>query len=642
MTSSHRPATRGRRSAIALAAVGAVVLTTYLAPIAAAVTTVDPNGTVTVTADASTAAKPAETTPAPVAADGAAVAASPTKPAATAATSPKPSACSTATPAAPWRLVATRDAEDPTSAKVEWAGVACATRYNVSVFVDGKDSVDVVPATDTTYALSSLNPTKTYRIQVSSRNDAGVGTSSSIFYLRPATPGSVSAMKVSYSDVKGAVLSWKAPVERVPSYYLLAVTKVADQKLITEAKIAGDLTDYPLTDVDARGMFVITLQPVNKAGDGPKSRLVIGDENPNPVKSVAAIRDPGNSKQVIVSWLPSDNTLKGTVIGYEVAYGNARADERVVVKDTDSEVTVPGDKSVVVIVRVLTDRGKSRWSQAVRVPMTDAVKTNTTDQRIDLVDQDGVISVAATQAVAANNRLVVKVVPTANNGGFTETQYSQNGAQVMTFRKVPEGSYLVTVENESREMARRYINVGNVGKMAAADWKLYFGKATIEGDKVDMWNGSETRIFSTRQFATQDMVLASKAQLRSGWGYGIWFRTSGMETNQVTGLSFQYDPKYGNQFIVRQWNKGVECGNPIAKTPFPGGMAINGQHDIVVAAQGNTLYATIDGVRLFDVPDLSTAIEKNSCKYPAPTGTAVGLRTWGAGTAAVFTNTTVR
>ena len=61
---------------------------------------------------------------------------------------------------------------------------------------------------------------------------------------------------------------------------------------------------------------------------------------------------------------------------------------------------MPGDKAVVVIVRVLTDRGKSRWSPAVRVPMTDSVKTTTTDQRIDLVDQDGVISVAATQAVA--------------------------------------------------------------------------------------------------------------------------------------------------------------------------------------------------------------------------------------------------
>ncbi len=648
MTSQHRPANRGSRSLVALAAVGAVVLATYLAPVAAAVTTTDPNGTVTVTADpgtsttttttpaAETTTTPTTTTPTTTTGDS--TTPSPT----TTTTTTKPSACTTATPAAPWRLVAARAADDPTTATVEWAAVACATRYNVSVFVDGKDSVDVVPAPKTTYGLSSLDPTKTYRIQVSSRNDAGVGGSSSIFYLRPATPGSVSALKVTYTDVKGAVLSWKAPVDRTPIRYVLTVKRVADQKLVTDTVIAGDLTEYTLADLDARGIFVITLQPINTSGDGPKSRLVIGDENPNPVKSIGAIRDPGNPKQVIVSWLPSDNTLRGSVLGYEIGFGHARADERVVVKDTDSEVTVPGDKSVVVIVRVLTDRGKSRWSKSVRVPMTDAVKTKTTDQRIDLVDQDGVISIAATQAVASNNRLVVRVTPTANNGGFTETQYSQNGAQVMTFRKVPEGSYVVTVENESREMARRYINVGNVGKMSSADWKLYLGKATIEGDKVDMYNGSETRIFSTRQFATQDMVLASKAQLRSGSGYGVWFRTSGMETNQVTGLSFQYDPKWGNQFIVRQWNKGVECGNPIAKTPFPSGMAINGQHDIVVAAQGNGLYATIDGVRLFDLPDLATAIANNSCKYPAPTGTAVGLRTWAAGTSAVFTNTTVR
>jgi hypothetical protein len=639
MTAPLRSAARGRRSLVALAAAGAVIATTYLAPVATAVTTTDSDGTVTVTADPGTPTTPVETTTAP-ATSGDPTATTGTTTGTT--TTTKPSACTTATPAAPWRLVASRDLADPTAATVEWAGVACATRYNVSVFVDGRDSVDVVPAPATTYALSSLDPAKTYRIQVSSRNDAGQGASSSIYYLRPATPGGVSSMKVTYSDVKGAVLSWKAPIDRAPVKYLLKVKRVADQKLVTDEEIPGDVTQYALADLDARGMFVIVLQPVNKAGDGPKSRLVIGDENPNPVKSVGAIRDPGNSKQVIVSWLPSDNTLKGTVIGYEVGFGHARADERIVVKDTDSEVTVPGDKSVVVIVRVLTDRGKSRWSKSVRVPMTDAVKTKTTDQRIDLVDQDGVISVAATQAVASNNRLVVKVLPTANNGGFTETQYSQNGAQVMTFRKVPEGSYVVTVENESREMARRYINVGNVGKMYAPDWKLYFGKATIEGDKVDMWNGSETRIFSTRAFPSQDMVLASKAQLRSGMGYGVWFRTSGMETNQVTGLSFQYDPKYGNQFIVRQWNKGTECSNPIAKTPFPSGMTINGQHDIVVAAQGNSLYATIDGVRLFDVPDLATAIANNSCKYPAPTGTAVGLRTWGASTSAVFTNTTVR
>ena len=222
MTSSIRPAGSGLRSLVAVAAVGAVALSTYLAPIATAATTVDPDGTVTVTAD------PAPPAPAEPAArprrrrhghhDGAGTSDHEPR---TTTPGRRPQHDSATTPddaeavgllhrdARPHRGDSSRHAslDDPTSAKVEWAGVACATRYNVSVFVDGKDSVDVVPAPETSYSLSSLDPTKTYRIQVSSRNDAGQGASSSIFYLRPATPGSVSAMKVTYSDVKGAVLS---------------------------------------------------------------------------------------------------------------------------------------------------------------------------------------------------------------------------------------------------------------------------------------------------------------------------------------------------------------------------------------------------------------------------------------------------
>lgn len=641
---------RGTRgTAVIAAAATALAVFASVAPAAQAEVLPDASGTITVSAPTTTAnaepatladpSAPVTATPVTATPTTATTTATPVTTTSTAAV--KPAACSTA-PKAPWRLVAARDTQDPTTFTVNWAAVGCATRYNVSVFVDGNDAVTMVPADVTSYTVTGSDPAKTYRIQVSSRNDAGLGASSSVFYLRPGTPAGVTGMAISYADVTGAVLTWKAPADRLPSHYLLTVTRVSDKKVIIERKVAGDVTKELLDGLDARGMFVITLQAVNTSGTGPTSRLVIGDENPNPVKSVAAIRDPGNPKQVIVSWLPSDNTLRGAVLGYEIGFGSARADERLFVKDTDANVTIPADKSVIVIVRVITDRGKSRWSRSVRVPLTDAPKTATTNQSIDLLDQDGVISVAATQAVADSYRLVVKITPTANNGGFSETQYSQPGAKVLTFRKVPEGQYVVTVEGDAREMARRYVNVGNVGKMSAADWKLYFGKASITGDAVDMNNGSETRVFSTRTFATQDMVLASKAQLRSGWGYGVWFRTSGMETNAVTGLSFQYDPKWGNQFIVRQWNKGTECSVPIAKTPFPAGMAINGVHDIVVAAQGNSLYATIDGVRLFDVADLSGAIAKNNCGYPAPTGTAVGLRTWGAGTSAVFTNTTVR
>ncbi len=631
-----------RATALAVAAVTALV--TALAPAASGATTTDPAGTVTVTADSTTVTGGTTTDPSTTGTTTDPTTSDPsTDPTTAPTTTTAPKGCAIVVPRAPWRLVAARDENDPATFTIEWSAVGCATRYNVSIFTTGSDTVTTVPATDSTFTVNGSDPSKTYRIQVSSRNDAGLGGSSSIYYLRPATPRGATNMTITYdADLVGARLTWAAPSRLTPKHYRLWVKRVADQEiLLDDIEIDGSLTEYRLAQLNARGMFVIRLQPVNAAGPGPKSRLVIGKEKPDPVKFIGAIRDPGDPSQVIVSWVPSANIGTGAILGYEIGYGHARADERVVVNSTEAEVRIPADKSVVVIVRVITDRGKSPWSKAIRVPLKDSPKVATTSQSIDLADQDGVITVAATQSVADRYQLVVRITPTANNGGFTETQYSQPGSQIMTFRTVPNGSYVVKVEGDGRELSRRYVNVGSVGKMYAPDWKLYFGQATIAGDSVDMYNGSETRVFSTRAFASQDMVLASRAQLRSGWGYGIWFRTSGMESNAVTGLSFQYDPKYGNQFIVRQWDKGKECGNPIAKTPFPNGMAINGAHNIVIAAQGNTLFATIDGERLFDLPDLAGAIAKNTCGYAPPTGTAVGLRTWGAGTSAVFTNTTV-
>ena len=150
MTSLHRPANRGRRSIVALAAVGAVVLSTYLAPVATAVTTTDPNGTVTVTADPGID----DTRRTTIVIDGA------DRPPRR--TRRRDHTHGLPAPLRPDRTVAPRRqyaaVDDPTSATVEWAGVACATRYNVSVFVDGKDSVDVVPAPATTYALVEPRP----------------------------------------------------------------------------------------------------------------------------------------------------------------------------------------------------------------------------------------------------------------------------------------------------------------------------------------------------------------------------------------------------------------------------------------------------------------------------------------------------
>ncbi len=520
--------------------------------------------------------------------------------------------------------------------------MGCATRYNVSVFAKGYDSVTAVPAGQTTFDLSGLNPGVTYQIQVSSRNDAGQGGTSGTYFLRGVYPAAITGLSVDYNQVTGGLLRWKRSDHVGAGSCLVTVKRVADQVKVRDEAIDCALGEYALDELDARKMYVVTIQAINKAGKSALARMVVGGDKPLPIKSISAIRDPGDPNQVIVSWLPSDNTGRGTVLGYEIGYGHAKADERIIVKDTDSEVRVPADKSVVVIVRVLTSTGKSRWSQHLRVPLPNSAKVNTTDDRIDLAEQDGVLTVAATQNVAKNNRLKMVITPTANNGGFTETQYSQNGAQTMVFRSVPNGSYVVLVEANGREMARRYINVGKLGVMQAPDWEVVRGTANIFDAVVDMSAGGENRVLSTRQFTTQDLVLETRADLKKGQGYGIWFRTSfDTVTRNISGLSVQYDPGWGNRFIIRQWHNGSECGTPIAYTSFPAGMKVYAPHNVVVAAQGDTLFVTIDGEKLFDVPSLTEAIANNTCKYPSPTGTRVGLRTWGQ-SATVFSGTTVR
>ena len=607
-----------RRTAITVT-VGALVLATVSIPMAQAATPVpDPN------ANAVAAA-----TPAPIAA-------SPTIAAPTTVTS---TASCTTDPKAPWRLSAQRDANDPTLVKVDWVDVACATRYNVSVFVDGKDSVTVVDGATTTFMIPNTDTTKTYQIQVGSRNDAGVGGTSPVYYLRPAVPGGVTGMKIDYTDVSLATLLWTAPTDRAPISYHLTVTRVADQKVVLDSAVDGAATSAPLPGLDARGIFTINLQPVNKFGFGPKSRLVIGEEKPAPVKSTGAIRDPNNPKQVIVSWLPSDNTLRGTVLGYEIGYGKHSADSRVVVKQTEGTVTIPAGESTVVIVRVITDRGHSPWSKAIRVPIDGNRLTHTTNPSVDLVEQDGVVTVAETNALA-KSQLVFKIAPSTANGGFTDTQYSQPGANHLSFRTVPQGSYLVTVESAGKELARRYINIGHVGMMAPTDWKVVQGFADVPAGAVDMSKSGESRVLSLRPRATQDVVVETDAQLTIGDGYGFWFRTSGLENSKPTGLTFQYDPKYNSSFIIRQWQNGSECWNPIAVTKFPAGLTVNGTHRIVMAAQGDTLYATLDGVQLFAVPSVSKAVAGNTCGYAAPTGTQVGLRKWTT-SQVLFKNTSI-
>ena len=145
------------------------------------------------------------------------------------------------------------------------------------------------------------------------------------------------------------------------------------------------------------------------------------------------------------------------------------------------------------------------------------------------------------------------------------------------------------------------------------------------------------------------MVYSTQATLQSGSGYGIWTRAALDTSSKVSGY-LPVRPRLrrrGRQvrqaLLLRVWNNGTECSNPIAKVKWPEGLSINGTHEVTVVTRGDTLYATIDGTKMFDVASLKQALADSKCGsgYPEPTGTQVGFRTWSSTGKATFRNTTI-
>ena len=128
--------------------------------------------------------------------------------------------------------------------------------------------------------------------------------------------------------------------------------------------------------------------------------------------------------------------------------------------------------------------------------------------------------------------------------------------------------------------------------------------------------------------------------LDSGQGYGIWVRAS-VSGDSLSGITMEFNQALGKRFYLRQWHNGKACTRSFDSAPLPSGMSISQAHWIVIAVDGDTLYATVDGEKLFDVRNLSAALASASCDAPAPLGTQVGFRTWDGATA-VFRGTSLR
>jgi hypothetical protein len=546
---------------------------------------------------------------------------------------------------APTGLSAQRVPADPNDFLVSWKPVAGVHHYNVSIFYRGEDHVTVVPAGTTSLPIEGVDLRTQYRITVSSRDAAGEGSTSGPVWLHPAVPGAPAKLAVSSSDGGSTIMAtWEAP--RWGGYtpitgYRVVVTRLADQSVLTDTMVTA--TTFTIGDLDSDRQHSVKVTAINAQGTSETATYLVIGERPAAPSWVRGERDAAMPTVLHVTWPEVVKPGKEVLTRYELLHGTATASFIITLPPTARAYDLPvaADKSVIFTVRACSDRGCGNPARAVRVRAPETVASTsseaTTSPSVDVADANGVITVRTNGVLGSNvlyPQLVVRVRPTLENGGFTDTQFGQNGAQLMTFRTVPTGTYWATVHGRAVsgaevEIARKLVIVGDDGIMSAPEWQLIFGKATFSGQVVDMPGPGETRVLSRRPRSSPDLVLSTSATLYSGWGYGVWFRTELDANSKINGYTFQYDPKFGNKFIIRHWYQGVECATPLAGTAFPKGFEPFGvEHRLVLVAQGDKVWASVDGLEVFRLNSLQAAIDASPCAYPKPLGTRIGFRTW--------------
>lgn len=410
-------------------------------------------------------------------------------------------------------------------------------------------------------------------------------------------------------------------------------------------------TTFSATGLDPKRLYRLSVTARNEYGTSAAVGANVASYVPEQPGGAVATRDARNPSVIHVAWKAPAWTGGGPITGYQVVYGPNTLNRTLAVTGLTADVTVPYTIGGLVAVRACNVNGCGYLTGSVKVPVIGVTipsgPLTTTNPFVGIEPLGSLIHVETRGTVGSTAlypRLYVSVRPTFGTG-FTDAQWGQNGAQVMTFGPLPSGTYTVVVHGvgaagAQTELARKVLVFGTLTQLTAAQWKVVRGQATITGNTVDMPFSGENRVMSTKARTSQDMVLTTTARLRFGWGYGVWFRSSVDAANLVSGYTFQYDPMYGNAFILRHWYKGTECSAPLARTNFPADFAENVAHALVVVAQGDTVWASVDGTEVFRINSLAAAAAASPCHYPLATGTGIGFRTWSTSSAS-FTGTTL-
>jgi hypothetical protein len=555
---------------------------------------------------------------------------------------------------APGGITAVRVPENLNDFVISWRPVrGTPHHYNVSVLANGRDDVTVVPGDQTSLYVTGVDFTTTYRVTVSTRDAAGEGATSGFVWLRPMVPGPARQLTVTRDlETQSATLTWVAPwwPGYVPvSEYRVTATRLTDQATVFESVVSD--TTATISGLDPFRMYKLEVQSFNEFGDGRAAATLLGNDRPGSPLLNAVGRDTVSPGVVHVTWTPPSYAGYAEITHYEVAYGIGWLRNSIEVHDaTSADIEIDPTRLGRVSVRACGTTSCGNYAKAATVQSVGYAPPEeaTTSPFVLVSGEPGYVEVETRGVVGAIGqypRLVVRILPTSQNGGFTDTQWGQNGAQLMRFGPVPNGTYMVTVNGESAggvetELARKVITMGDDGLLQASDWETIRGSSDVSGNSVDFTSGSENRVFSP-EMPSSDMVMTTSATLQSGDGYTIWFRSDVNIVNLVSGYSLQFDPKHANRFIVRQWHLGTECPVALGRARLPRGFDKNGEHQLAIVLSGDSLWVTLDGAELFDIASLSEKSRGNSCNYPPAWGRRIGFRSWSAASVK-FENTAIR
>jgi Flp pilus assembly pilin Flp len=148
------------------------------------------------------------------------------------------------------------------------------------------------------------------------------------------------------------------------------------------------------------------------------------------------------------------------------------------------------------------------------------------------------------------------------------------------------------------------------------------GNWRVEDGELCAGPGGEHRAYGVDSDGS-NYTISMDATLKSGNGYGVYFRA---DQSNVNGYTFQYDKGYSasGAFIFRKWINGQEMApfQPWQSAPA-GYQWYNTKRHVEISVQGNTYTAKVDG------QVVATAVDSAVNPVPFFDDGRVGLRTWG-------------